>query len=314
VGRLVVRAVVFEPETVARAEVAAPPRGLEAWLGPAPTGGGVSVALEALRPRRLGLLVQRLPGEAVEQLWWPLLRVEEDTGRLLCRYHEGPRGEPWRHRYCSRAAATRDGYCLAHRRSAKALYERCAQGVDEACREADRLLRGEEYTIYALDYGGARVKVGLTQSWRLLWRIAEQPHVSAAAVASASSLVEARGVEKRLGRLRGATEGSAARLEDRARAAARMLEGYSPEAAARRLASLIAGLGLRGRYRGYTVLPHGGPPGWAAAAGRPGGLPPGAWRLLDYWGGLLLFENEAGARVVVAKRSLLHRVLVAEAE
>lgn len=308
-----VRAVVFDTETVGQAEASSGPQGLDAWLGGG-ARGDTAVRLEVLRPRRLGFLVQRLPGETVEPVWWPRVRVASATGRLLCRYHEGPRGEPWRHRYCTRTATTRDGYCIVHRRSAKALYERCAQGVDEACAAADRLMRGEEFTVYALDYGGPRVKIGLTQGWRLIWRIAEQPHVTAAAVATFDSLIKARGLEKRLGRAATATEGAAARLEQRLRAAARMLEQFSPQRAAYRLAALLASLGLQGEYRAYTVLPASGAPSWAYRLPRATEPPTGEWRLLDYWGGLLLLEAGDGRRLVLPKRSLVHLELRADIE
>ena len=313
-GTVVLRAVIFEPEELGAAEAAARGSGLDNWLSPRGGGGETRVRLRVLRPRRIGFLVQYPPSPEPVAVWEPVLALRRVHAVRLCRYHEGPRGEPMRHRYCTRLAVTRDGYCRPHSRSWKALYEKCAQGVDAACREAERLLPGgEEYTIYALDYGGTRLKIGLTQSWRLLWRLAEQPHVSAAAVETHGSLVEAREREKQLGRSRAATEGAGARLRDRLRQAARMLTGYAPEAAAARLAEMLHRLGMRGSYQAYTILPRRGA-AWLSTA-TPSDEPPGPgrYRVLDYWGGLLLLEETTTRRsIVVAKHSLLHYMLDAE--
>jgi len=314
-GSLVVRAVVFEPLEAGEAEAEARGAGLERWLGGA--GGGASVRLRVLRVARVGLLVQRPPEQRVSAAWSPVLHVKKVLGATLCRYHEGPEGRPWEHRYCTRIATTRDGYCSLHSRSGKALYERCAQGVDAACREADRLLGPREYAVYALDYGAQRLKIGLTQAWRLLWRLAEQPHVSAAVVARRRSLVEARGLEKTLGRRRGATEGAGARLRERLRLSVSAAERAGAEARARRLASLLTGLGLRGRYEAYSVEPMLGY-GWLLSAGvveEPGELEGRRLRLLDYWGGLVLLEDEeSGERMAAPKHVLLHRLLAGDVE
>lgn len=304
----VIRAALLRLREEAVAEECAAGRGLDAWLGG--SSGETCVRLHVLRATELGLLVQHPPSETVEQLWSPVLRFQ-GLGALLCRYHEGPRGEPWRHRYCTRPARTRQGYCLAHSRSGKALYELCAQGVDRVCAEAERLLRGETFTVYMLDYGGSRAKAGLTQDWRLLWRIAEQPHVSAAVVAKGLPLTEARRLEKRLGRAAAATEGAHARLEERLRSSTGLAPRLSPAERARRLASLLATNGLRGRFEAYTVEPRGGY-AWPITAPRrePRLLAGRRLRLRDYWGGLLLLEDvEKGENLAVWKRSLVHRLL-----
>ncbi len=314
-GNLVVRAVVFEPREAGEAEAGAQGAGLERWLGG--TGASVSVRLRVLRVSRLGLLVQRPPEQRVSVAWSPVLHLKRVLGATLCRYHEGPEGRPWEHLYCTRLATTRDGYCSLHARSGKALYERCAQGVDAACREADRLLGPREYVVYALDYGAQRLKIGLTQAWRLLWRLAEQPHVSAAVVATRRSLVEARGLEKSLGRHRGATEGAGARLRERLRLSVSAAERTGAEARARRLAALLAGLGLRGSYEAYSVEPL---LGYQWLLSTPGVedatvLEGRRLRVLDYWGGLVLVEDTGtGERLAVPKHLLLHRVLAGDVE
>lgn len=314
VALIVVRAVVFEPEALETVEASTTASGLARWLS-APTSQGVRIEHSLLRPRRLGFLVQRLPSEDVAVAWEPVLRVEKVAGYTLCRYHEGPPGEPWRHRYCTRPAVTRDGYCRPHSRSAKALYEKCAQGVEAACKQAEKMLAEEEYTIYALDYGGERLKIGMTQSWRLLWRIAEQPHAAAAAIASARGPLAARRMERELARRRGAAE-TGGRLETRLEKAARLLESSTARTLAERLASRLAALGLTGSYKGYTIAPRTGKPSrfqqpWAQLEALQGRT----LRLRDYWSGVLLLEDTGtGEELRIPKAMLVHRALLGGVE
>jgi hypothetical protein len=93
-----------------------------------------------------------------------------------------------------------------------------------------------------------------------------------------------------------------------------MLEQFSPQRAATRLATLLASLGLSGAYMAYTVLPASGAPSWAYRLPRATEPPRGEWRLLDYWGGLLLLEAGDGRRLVLPKRSLVHLELRADIE
>ena len=306
---IVIRAVMTELEEEAAYRAESRGAGLDAWLGKS-GGGGVSVELHVLRVRRVGLLVQRLPEENVRAAWEPVLQIER-MGEPICRFHEGPWGEPEKHRYCTRRAVTRDGYCEIHKRSWRALYEKCAQGVDSACVSVAPLLRGYEFTVYVLDYGGSIVKAGLTQSWRLLWRISEQPHVAAAAVFH-GGLLDARELEKRLGRSSLATEGAAARMNKRIESSVTTLRRLlsSPEKIATRLASLLYRLGLRGDYRAYTVLPRSRDPGWVTGskALRPEELVGKNIRILDYWAGYLLVET-GQEKGIVHKTSLQHVAL-----
>ena len=305
-GTIVLRAVTLEePETLAEASGRAASPGLDAWLGSSST---VEVRLRVIRPSRIGLLVQRLPEERPRLLQLPaLLRLDSGPLMRVCRFHEGPQGRPWEHRYCTRRAVTRDGYCSLHASSWKALYERCAQGGNSACARAEKLMPPTGgFTVYALDYGGQKLKIGMTQSWRLLSRIAEQPHAAAAAVAEYERLTEARSAEKRLGSLRHATEGAGSRLVERLVSAARLVSGSEPSRLASRLAGLLAGLGLRGAYQGYTVLPSERSPAEMAALPILGeARAPMAMLLEDYWAGLLL-ARLGSDRVLVPKNALLH--------
>ncbi len=296
--QLVLRAVVFEVEELARVEGEA--ASLSAWLG----GAALRVTLHVLRASRVGLLVQRPPSPEVEVVWEPCLTIASAQGRPLCRYHEG---EYEGARYCSAEATEPGGYCRAHAGSPKALYERCAQGDEQACTRASELLEGEEFLVYALDFGGPKPKVGLTQRWRLLHRVAEQPHTAAAVIAQ-GRLREMRLLERKLGTK--ATEGVGLRVERRLESAARALSLGLP-ALASRAAQALSALGLQGDYEAYTVLPGSAEP--QAFLAQPTSL----HRLLglsicvkDYWAGRLLLASERGT-LVVPKYELLHKPLAA---
>jgi len=303
-----VRAVVAEYGEVGVYEAVSAGGGLAAFLG---SQSRVRVRLHVLRVERLGLLVQHPPSNSVRVYWEATLAFDSSDG-TLCRYHEGPRGEPWRHWYCSRPAVTRDGYCSLHRNSWKALYERCAQGVDAACIQAARMVSGEKFSVYILYYGGSRVKVGLTQDWRLLWRIAEQPHVAAARIYT-GDLLTAREMERRLGRHRLATEGAKVRVQQRLRDSiavlGRLVETGEYARAAQALASALSLLGLEGEYEAYTILPRSVE--WLLTARHADSierLRGRSVRVLDYWAGLL-YVDAGGERLAASKHLLQHLLL-----
>ena len=302
---MVLRAVVFEAEVVG--EAAAFSSGLAEWLG---GGGRVSVKLRAERPSKLGFLMQKLPSALAAVAWEPRFRVPRVVGQRYCRYHEGF-GE--RVEYCVKPASAKGGYCREHARSWKALYELCSQGVDAACEEAAGSAPPEEFAVYALDFGGG-LKVGLTQLWRLPHRIAEQPHVSAALVAR-GPLAEMRRLERALGKRRAATEGMGVRVAERMRLSAERLERAGVQGAAARLASLLAELGLEGDYEAVTLLPRALEPRRFASA-EPALLSELEGRelkLLDYWSGVLAFEDaRSGELVFACKQDLLHVALVSQ--
>lgn len=306
---IVVRAVMTELEEESTSRAESHGSGLDVWLGKG-RGGEVSVELHVLRVKRIGLLVQRLPEEHVKTAWEPVLRVEK-IGEPICRFHEGPWGEPEKHRYCTRRALTRDGYCELHKRSWRALYEKCAQGVDSACASVAPLLQGYEFTVYVLDYGGSIVKAGLTQSWRLLWRISEQPHIAAAAIFH-GELLDARELEKKLGKSPLATEGAAARINKRIETSVNTLRRLlnNPEKIATRLASLLQRLGLKGDYSAYTVLPRSRDPSWVIRFRvlQLEELLGKNIRILDYWAGYLLIETSRD-KGILHKSDLQHIAL-----
>lgn len=295
---LVVRAVVFELEGVGEFRGSSS----EDLFGER----RVWVHLRVGRIAKLGLLVQRPPEQLTEAVWEPTI-VIEGIGAPLCRFHEDSSGEPL---YCPRGAVTRDGYCEEHARSWRALYERCAQGDERACAEVASTA-GEMFAVYALDYGGPRLKVGLTQLRRFAWRVAEQPHAAAALVAT-GPLAEMRDLERELGGRRTATEGAGVRMEERLKCAVDALSRFGFEALAARLASLLAELGLRGEFHAVAVLPRYEPGSYARAhMSGSGSLVGRGLRLADYWAGLLAFESSSGERLFVGKQKLLHRALAA---
>lgn len=307
-GLLAIRAIVFEYEQVASASASSRAQGLAAWfagLGQQPV---VNVDLAVYRITRIGVIAQRAGNSRVEVVWDPVIRFEELLDYMFCRHHEGVPGKPWEHEYCTRLASTRSGYCRLHSSSVKALYELCAQGYDRACSAIAS--SPEKFAVYALDYGGSRLKIGLTQSWRLMWRIAEQPHVSAAGIYE-EGILGARNLEKKLGRQRVATEGSAVRLVERLRLSAQLASRLPAEAgrAASRLAAMLSGLGLNGSYSALSVMPLRYSPrdftsirqvGLEALEGRK-------VRIVDYWAGIVVIEDAEGSPYAIHKSELLHR-------
>ncbi len=170
----------------------------------------------------------------------------------------------------------------------------------------------EEYVVYAIDYGGERLKIGLTRKWRFMWRIAEQPHVSAAIIASSNSIVEARSYERRMGRKAGASEGIGLRMSQRLLASTSLLKSLSQERIARRLAEMLHRLGVRGEVEAYTIMPAKSPQAYVAHRVLSGpedlmGLDGLVFE--DYWAGMLYARREGGEPVLVEKKKIQHIVL-----
>jgi len=131
-----------------------------------------------------------------------------------CRHHDTPlnqRDDPLKRNYCVKPADTKHGYCNQHRESMRAYYSLCFESFSieniNYCRMLDELSHYSiEYSIYLLSYGVDGFKVGSTRSFRLLERIAEQPHVLATSIYSFNSAVKAREIESKIGRIEGLHE------------------------------------------------------------------------------------------------------------
>lgn len=296
---LVLRALVFESNDLGSSSASA--RGMESWIR---KEREVKAVLHIKRITRVGLLVQELPNPQVRTLWEPVLSVETVKIGKICRYHDDY-GDA---RYCHRPAVTEEGYCSVHKGSWKALYELCAQGVKEACDKAAEQA-DEEFTVYALDFGGRKLKIGLTQSWRVLYRLAEQPHVSAALLFK-GSLLQARDLERELGRRKSATEGAGVGLSERLKSACALLSSNEPHSIASRLAAALAELGLEGFFDAFTILPRFFEPELfpkftsielQELLGRK-------LKLCDYWAGLLVLrDQDSDELLVLNKNEVFHK-------
>jgi len=132
-----------------------------------------------------------------------------------CRWHEGPleeRDNPVERKYCTRRAETFAGFCNQHRNTPRAYYSMCFESMSienliRYCWSLDEKMRDKiVYAVYILAYSINGFKVGSTRFWRVVDRIAEQPHVLATILYKFSSAVKTREVESTLGRLNGLTE------------------------------------------------------------------------------------------------------------
>ncbi len=259
---------------------------------------------------RVRLCVYRVEASLVYEHGWEnrlaepgwRLRVES-VGPRLCRYHEGPPGDPLRQKWCH-APATRGSWCQRHSSSPLALYERCAAGNDmDACRAVDALWRSEEYIVY-LVYHGAGLKVGVTRAWRFYTRILEQPHLAAAILAKLPSALEARRLEKRLARTKGFNEGIGVPRAYRMRAS--LLSTQSLEAIAKRLAEAVTRLGLEGEFQAVRLE--------ADCPTQPllhprDRLEAGTYEYVCTWGGVIVFKR--GGEYVGFRREAIQHLLLA---
>ena len=303
------RAVIFGYSKVSEATTTEGFRGLDKWFQTSYSEDrGVIVEHAVYRVSEVGFLIQKLGGRYAETIWTSRIVFKDaKPSYLVCRYHEdtdyGERVE-----YCSKLTRSSRGYCSLHANTPKVLYEMCAQGVDDACRKASRYFDKESFTVYLLDYGGSRVKVGLTRSSRFLWRISEQPHIATAQV-FVGDLISSRIREKELGRHRFATEGPGARLEKRVELAMKIVEERGSDASflGRRVASFISILGLSGTFRSYTILPNNVSLLKKAMRIDIEKLLGRKLIVKDYWGGFVVFSDEdTGEYFLVSKKSLLH--------
>lgn len=261
-------------------------------------GSGEEYTVEVYNVRLDSLIIQDPEGPDATR-YSGAITLAGRPWRSYCRWHDGPldrRDEPWKRLYCTVEA--RD-YCRYHRRSLRALYDICLtmrgpQGL-EACRRLDEEVSGE-YTLY-LTHTGKGVKVGVTRSFRILDRMAEQPHSLATVLAVYDSLYRARRAEMAVSRSGLAREASVRRPRRPDPAAAAPALSQAAREAARLLGVDWSGSLLRVRPpRGLLEAPLVDP---SRAAG-------GLLEPASYWGGLLLLHSTAGD-IVLRVRDLLHR-------
>lgn len=249
-----------------------------------------------------GLVVNRPPTPDAEIIGYGAsIEVVHHPWMEYCRWHSGPldQADDLASRlYCTSAAR---GFCRQHKRSPRALYEECFGGGGErglwACRALDDIVK-TEYTVYLTVFPSPSkpVKVGVTRRFRLLDRLAEQPHIAATIVATVDSAYRARRIELDLSR-RGVARQST-RKSGVARGLRRLELLASLESAALE-ASRMAGEKWDGRL--YSVQP---PPGLKDPVSPAPGL---RFRLEHYWGGLLGGRSEEGPEVWLRASDLLHR-------
>lgn len=183
--------------------------GLERFLG-----SSREAEISRYRVKFKGIIVQEEGGSELHVIGSGDKIVLVGGGKNYCRWHSGDIAEqdnPLRREYCRREAVTALGYCNEHRDSLRAIYSKCfeSSGVESLrnCWILDEKTRGKiEYALYLLAYSSTGIKVGATRYWRILNRIAEQPHVLATVLYKSDSAVKTRELEMRIGRLEGFTE------------------------------------------------------------------------------------------------------------
>ncbi|MGC9209787.1 MAG: hypothetical protein ACP5FT_00725 [Acidilobus sp.] len=228
------------------------------------------------------------------------LRLAPEPWTSYCQWHDGPLDEaddPTKRLYCVVQA---EGFCSKHRRSERAVYTICldsrSQEALEACKKIDQSVKSE-YVVYMLDFGGDKPKVGTTRKFRLLERIAEQPHLLATVLLETDSLYQARRAEISLSRQGLAVESwrhrwvlgldlyfSALRLSEHAEKAAKAL-----------------GVSWSGEM--FTV---GSDVPQKPVIVEPGLLEGKEINVLGAWGGFLLLEGPRGP-MALKYSSLLHK-------
>lgn len=178
------------------------------------TGLSTSSMVENYRIIFYGLLVQE-EGFPNVYLLSPSEYIVFKKPRVeFCRWHSGSlniEDDPLKREYCIEKKYTALGYCRLHSDSIRALYSYCfeSRSLDglTGCEQLDRLLKGSvEFLVYMLAYSSDGFKVGSTRKWRLIRRLAEQPHIVASTLYVSSSASEARRIEAKAGSLDWLTE------------------------------------------------------------------------------------------------------------
>jgi len=144
------------------------------------------------------LLIQKIGFPEVYKYKGPVKIIESNLNSY-CEWHNGPLEEaddPSKRFYCP---APSEGFCSKHKKSERAIYNLClsyrGEKSLEACREIDKKIKEGEYVVYLVDFGEDLPKVGTTRKFRILERIAEQPHIVAAQIYLTDSLYKARLME-----------------------------------------------------------------------------------------------------------------------
>ncbi|AFZ70556.1 hypothetical protein Calag_0815 [Caldisphaera lagunensis DSM 15908] len=144
------------------------------------------------------LLIQKIGYPEVYKYNGTIKLITENINSF-CEWHNGPLDEvddPTKRFYCPISS---EGFCSKHKRSDRAIYSLClsyrGEKALEACKTIDKKITKGEYIVYLIDYGGQLPKVGTTRKFRLLERIAEQPHIIATQLYLTDSLYKARLME-----------------------------------------------------------------------------------------------------------------------
>jgi len=248
------------------------------------------------------LIVQRPEGPDAYRYEGQSITIAPQPHRQFCRWHNGPlweKDEPWKRLYC---VVESDSYCRQHKRSLRALYELCLSSNSEktlpVCKKIDEVGR-TSYTVYLTDAGAGRVKVGVTRSFRLLERLAEQAHNVATPLYTTDSVYEARRIELTISKKKLASQVKARRpvRVPLAEAASRL--SSTAERIARELGISWEGRLIRVVSPVSNYIFHSKPAKASALEGATVGI-------TGYWGGYIVAESN-GIVYVVNTRELMHR-------
>ncbi len=273
--------------------------------------GGASVEVLVHRSVFHGILLQEIDtGELFYAEPGAVITVTRGYTEY-CHWHNGPLDKPdnpLRREYCLSTAFTRHGYCRVHADTLRAMYTRClgSSRLEEigSCRRVDEKLRGVSYSVYLLSYRHG-LKVGVTRTWRLLQRLAEQPHVVATELLRTRSIVEAREKEIVFGRMQGLTE----RPHKRSIKDVLTADAAAEASRVRRTAEAISeryGFDWGGGL--VRVLP---PEDYVASYSRAAeasldDVMGRRLELIDYWGGSLLLYT-GSSYILLPAKELMHR-------
>ncbi len=260
---------------------------------------GETYRITVYRVEGLDLIVQRVGYADAERTSGPL-EIAPAPWRTYCRWHDGPldkRDNPWERIYCTEEA---EGYCRVHKRSLRSLYEICMSLRSpkslEACRALDREVKAE-YTLYMIHTGGKGLKVGVTRSFRLLERIAEQQHSVATVLGVYDSAYRARMAETHVSKSGMAVERGVKRLRRPDPGQGVHLLSWIAEKV-----SGVLGTSWSGRL--FRVKPD--QEVFHAVQASPYKIPGSRFEPRTYWGGILV-AHSGGRLIALKEREMLHK-------